>query len=91
MCYVSYLKSSAFDLGTNIEALKTRDTSSPWESRRRQVSKMKTFLVALCFAAFVAHIRADALDEYLMEDEEDGEPDRHPYIVSLRETIRKMH
>ena len=39
------------------------------------------FLVAFLFAAFVAHIRADAMDEYLM-DEDEAEPDRHPYVVS---------
>ena len=44
---------------------------------------MKSFVAILLFA-FIAGLRADDFDEFLLMDDAEGElPDRHPYVVCI--------
>lgn len=44
---------------------------------------MKSFLAIFLFA-FIAGLRADDFEEFLLADDaEGGDPDRHPYVVCI--------
>ena len=46
---------------------------------------MKSFLAILLFA-FIAGLHADDFDEFLLMDDAEGElPDRHPYVVCIKQ------
>ena len=52
--------------------------------RQERNPKMKYLVAIFLFASFIAGLRADDLDGFLLDDEADGvDPTKHPYIVSI--------